>query len=67
MSRQHVDHANIVQFADDRVNLKREDACELREQANRLHDSPTCTLPTSIAITCANTHVTRRLPEGQTD
>src|SRR3954469_15612387 len=38
MSREHVDHANIVRFADDRVNLKRDDATELREQANRLRD-----------------------------
>ena len=38
MSREHVDHRDIVRFADDRVNLKREDATELRAQANRLRD-----------------------------
>jgi hypothetical protein len=38
MSRQHVDHADIARFADERVNLKREDASELRAQANRLRD-----------------------------
>lgn len=38
MSRQHVDHAEIVRFADNSVNLKREDASELRAQANRLRD-----------------------------
>src|SRR6185312_7754447 len=38
MSREHVDHREIVRFADERVNLKREDATELRAQANRLRD-----------------------------
>jgi len=38
MSRQHVDHSHIAAFADERVNLKREDAKELREQANRLRE-----------------------------
>jgi tRNA nucleotidyltransferase (CCA-adding enzyme) len=38
MSREHVDHRHIVTFADERVNLKRDDAKELREQANRLRD-----------------------------
>jgi hypothetical protein len=38
MSRSHVSHADIVQFADDYVNLKRDDAKELREQINRLRD-----------------------------
>lgn len=38
MSRQHVGHGEIVQFADERVNLKREDASELRGQANRLRE-----------------------------
>lgn len=38
MARQHVDHAQIVRFADERVNLKRDDAAELRAQANRLRD-----------------------------
>lgn len=38
MSRQHVDHRDIVHFADERVNLKRDDATELRAQANRLRD-----------------------------
>lgn len=38
MSREHVDHRDIVRFADGRVNLKREDASELRAQANRLRD-----------------------------
>ena len=28
MGRQHVGHAEIAQFADERVNLKREDATE---------------------------------------
>lgn len=38
MSREHVDHADIVRFADERVNLKREDATEYREQVSRLRD-----------------------------
>lgn len=38
MSRDHVNHADLVRFADERVNLKREDATELRAQANRLRD-----------------------------
>ena len=38
MSRQHVGHGDIVRFADARVNLKREDAVDLRAQANRLRD-----------------------------
>ena len=38
MSREHVSHADIVRFADARVNLKRDDASELRAQANRLRD-----------------------------
>jgi predicted nucleotidyltransferase len=38
VSRDHVGHAEIVQFADERVNLKRDDATELRAQANRLRD-----------------------------
>lgn len=38
MSREHVDHADIVRFADERVNLRREDAAEYREQVGRLRD-----------------------------
>ncbi|TCU21811.1 nucleotidyltransferase-like protein [Rhizobium azibense] len=38
MSRDHVSHADLVRFADERVNLKREDASDLRAQANRLRD-----------------------------
>lgn len=38
MGRQHVDHGDIARFADERVNLKRDDASELRAQANRLRD-----------------------------
>lgn len=38
MAREHVDHADIVRFAEERVNLSREDAAELRAQANRLRD-----------------------------
>ena len=38
MSREHVDHQDIVRFADERVNLKRDDAVELRRQANMLRD-----------------------------
>jgi tRNA nucleotidyltransferase (CCA-adding enzyme) len=38
MSVIHVGHSDIVRFADERVNLKREDAKELREQVNRLRD-----------------------------
>jgi tRNA nucleotidyltransferase (CCA-adding enzyme) len=33
-----VTHDDIVRFADERVNLKRDDAKELREQANRLRE-----------------------------
>lgn len=38
MSRDHVSHADLVRFADERVNLKRDDAADLRAQANRLRD-----------------------------
>ncbi|MER9491559.1 nucleotidyltransferase [Mesorhizobium sp. M0320] len=38
MAREHVGHADIVRFADERVNLKRDDAAELRRQANMLRD-----------------------------
>lgn len=38
MSRDHVNHSDIVRFAEDKVNLKREDAAELRRQANMLRD-----------------------------
>lgn len=38
MSRDHIDHSDLVRFADERVNLKRDDATELRTQANRLRD-----------------------------
>lgn len=38
MSLAHVGHQEIVAFADDRVNLKRDDAIELRSQANTLRD-----------------------------
>ena len=38
MSRDHVSHADLVRFADERVNLKRDDAVDLRAQANRLRD-----------------------------
>lgn len=38
MSREHVDHADLARFADERVNLKREDTSDLRSQANRLRE-----------------------------
>ena len=38
MSILHIGHSDIVRFADDRVNLKRDDATELRRQANMLRD-----------------------------
>lgn len=38
MSTTHVGHSDIVSFADERVNLKREDVKELREQVNRLRE-----------------------------
>ena len=38
MSTLHVGHADIVRFADEKVNLKREDAKEYRDQVNRLRD-----------------------------
>src|SRR5688500_8915331 len=38
MARDHVGHAEILRFAEDRVNLRREDAAEIRAQANRLRD-----------------------------
>ena len=34
----HIGHSEIVRFADDRVNLKREDVKEYRDQVNRLRD-----------------------------
>lgn len=38
MSRDHVSHAEIVQFADDRVNLPKDKADEFRAQARRLRE-----------------------------
>jgi hypothetical protein len=38
MARQHVDHKNIAQFAEVRVNLPREKAYEYRAQARRLRE-----------------------------
>lgn len=38
MGRIHVDHVDIVRFADERVNLKREDAQSIRDQVWRLRD-----------------------------
>lgn len=38
MSRQHVDHADIARFAEDRVNLPRDKALEYRAQARRLRE-----------------------------
>ena len=38
MSRNHVNHSAIMRFAEERVNLKRDDAIELRRQANMLRD-----------------------------
>lgn len=38
VSLDHVGHKDIVVFADERVNLKKDDAIELRRQANTLRD-----------------------------
>ncbi len=38
MSRQHVDHSDIVRFAEDRVNLPQDKANEYRAQARRLRE-----------------------------
>ena len=38
MSREHVDHKQIQDFADAHVNLKREDASKYRQQVNDLRD-----------------------------
>lgn len=38
VSKEHVGHADIARFADERVNLKREDAEELRRQGRLLRD-----------------------------
>lgn len=38
MSLDHVRHADIGRFADQKVNLKRDDAAELRAQTNRLRE-----------------------------
>ena len=38
MSIDHVNHSAIARFADQKVNLKRDDATELRRQANMLRD-----------------------------
>lgn len=38
MSKDHVDHRTIARFADERVNLRRDDSTELRRQANMLRD-----------------------------
>ena len=38
MSRQHIDHSDIVRFAADRVNLPQDKANEYRAQARRLRE-----------------------------
>lgn len=38
MSRQHVNHNDIIRFAQDRVNLPKEKANEFRDQARRLRE-----------------------------
>jgi len=38
MSRTHVGHPDVTRFADERLNLKREDAADLRAQVGRLRD-----------------------------
>jgi tRNA nucleotidyltransferase (CCA-adding enzyme) len=38
MSREHVSHAEIARFAQDRVNLPKDKADEFRAQAKRLRD-----------------------------
>ena len=38
MARQHVDHADIVKFAQERVNLPKDKADEYRAQARRLRE-----------------------------
>lgn len=38
MSREHIDHKHIVDFADKTVNLHRDDATEYREQVGRLRE-----------------------------
>src|ERR1700730_1858998 len=38
MSRNHVDHADIARFAEERVNLPKEQADEYRAQARRLRE-----------------------------
>ena len=38
MTRQHVDHGDVVRFAADRVNLSRDKASEFRGQARRLRE-----------------------------
>lgn len=38
MSREHVDHRDIVRFAENRVNLHRDKASEYRAQARRLRE-----------------------------
>lgn len=38
MTREHVNHADIARFADERVNLKQDDASVLRKQAKNLRE-----------------------------
>ena len=38
MARQHVDHSDIVRFAQDKVNLPKDKASEYRAQARRLRE-----------------------------
>ena len=38
MSRTHVDHRDLVRFAEERVNLPKEKADEFRAQARRLRE-----------------------------
>ena len=38
MTTEHINHGDIVRFADEQVNLKREYAQKYREQVNRLRE-----------------------------
>jgi tRNA nucleotidyltransferase (CCA-adding enzyme) len=38
MARRHVDHSDIIRFAEERVNLPKEKADEYRAQARRLRE-----------------------------
>ena len=60
MARSHVSHSEIAQFADEKVNLKRDDAIDLRRQANM---NPTWLI--TRTLNCARCFCPGASPKGR--